>query len=75
MKGNMTVGQLIEELQRFDEDSEIRFAYNYGDHWNTQVAKPIRSIDSGTVSYSEYHRMDKVIEVDDEDYVEVIILS
>ena len=76
MKGNMTVGQLIEQLQQYDQDLEVRFAYNYGDRCQTLVAEPVTTIDQGTVRYSEYHRMDAVTELDeDEEYIPVIILG
>ena len=61
----MTVKELIEELQMYDEDMEVKFAYNYGDHWRTQVAARIDDVDELTVGYSEYHNMDKVLDEDD----------
>jgi len=80
MKKNMTVGELIEELKQYDENSEVRFAYNFGDHCHTQVAETIGSVDSGLVQHSDYHRMDKVVELDDDGEMpdeakEVVILS
>lgn len=59
-----TVAELIEELSQFDSTLEVRFAYNAGDYWRTQVAAPIRNIDEGLVVYSSYHSMEKT--VDDE---------
>jgi hypothetical protein len=47
-----------------DQNAEVHFAYNYGDHWRTQVAPKISEVFEGTVRYSEYHRMDKLVEVD-----------
>jgi len=80
MARTMTVGMLIEELKQYDKNSEVRFAYNSGDHWKTQVAELIKSVDSGLVSYSEYHRMDKVVDPNDDGEMpdeakEVVILS
>lgn len=63
----MTVAELIEELQSFDDDMEVQFAYNYGDYWRTTVCKDITDIDTGYVEYSEYHRMNKLIDADEED--------
>ena len=60
----MQVKELIEALQGMDGDLEVHFSYCYGDHWRTEVAPKVSSIDMGIVAYSEYHRMDKVIEVD-----------
>ncbi len=64
----MLVRDLIELLEGYDADLEVHFQYNYGDHWRTQVAPSVDSVDMGIVKYSDYHRMHKVVEVDfDED--------
>ena len=64
----MTVQELIEELSLFPDDMEVEFAYNYGDYWRTTVCKEIKNIDTGYVEYSAYHRMDKLVDNDDEEY-------
>ena len=61
----MKVSQLIEQLNYMDRDAEVHFSYCYGDHWHTEVAPRVSNIQLGVVEYSEYHRMDKM--VDDED--------
>ena len=61
----MKVSQLIEELGFMNPDAEVHFGYNYGDHWRTEVAPAVSSVADGVVEFSEYHRMDKM--VDDED--------
>jgi hypothetical protein len=58
----MTVQELIEQLGYMDKDAEVHFAYNYGDHWRTQVAPRVGEVFEGAVVYSEYHRMDKMVE-------------
>ena len=63
----MKVSELIEELKYMDPDAEVHFAYNYGDHWRTQVAPTVDRVDVGTVKYSDYHRMPKVVESEDDD--------
>jgi hypothetical protein len=63
----MTVKELIESLEGFDPNMEVKFAYNYGDYWSSEVASNIRDVDEGQVRYSSYHRMDKVTDYDDED--------
>lgn len=68
----MTLSDLIQELEDIrdggmDEDIEVVFSYNYGDHWNSVVAANVTSIDEGIVKYSDYHRMFKV----EEDEVDV----
>ena len=61
----MLVRDLIELLEGYDADMEVHFAYNYGDHWRTEVAPKVGDVRKGVVEYSDYHRMDKM--VDDED--------
>jgi hypothetical protein len=61
----MQVFQLIEQLMDLDPNAEVHFSYNYGDHWRTEVAPTVDRVDEGVVEYSDYHRMDKM--VDDED--------
>lgn len=63
----MKVAELIEELKQMDQDAEVHFSYNYGDHWRTQVAPTVDRVDVGAVKYSDYHRMHKVVEYDAED--------
>jgi len=66
----MQVKELIEMLQGMDQDAEVHFAYNYGDHWRTEVAPKVDRVDEGAVVYSDYHRMDKMVEPDDSDFDE-----
>ena len=58
----MQVFQLIEQLMDLDPNAEVHYAYNYGDHWRTEVAPKVGRVDGGAVVYSEYHRMDKILE-------------
>ncbi len=61
----MKVSQLIEQLRYMDADAEVHFSYGYGDHWRTEVAPAVSNIREGVVEYSEYHRMDKMVDDDD----------
>jgi len=61
----MQVSQLIEMLGFMDPEAEVHFAYNYGDHWRTQVAPKVDSVGERVVEYSSYHSMDKIVEDDD----------
>ena len=64
----MKVSQLIDLLSRYDADSEVKFCYNYGDYWRTEVAQTIRDVFEGQVEYSDYHRMDRLVtDVDDDE--------
>ncbi len=60
----MKVAELIELLQMENPEAEVHFSYNYGDHWRTQVAPTVDSVEVGYVTYSDYHRMPKVYEPD-----------
>ena len=60
----MQVKELIEMLQDMNQDADVHFAYNYGDHWRTEVAPKVGRVDEGAVVYSEYHRMDQMLEDD-----------
>lgn len=66
----LTVAELIEELKYMDQDAEVHFSYNYGDHWRTQVAPVVRSVSEGFVVDSDYHRMPKLVEDDEDIYLE-----
>lgn len=61
----MTVAELIAELQSFNDDMEVKFAYPSGDYWHTTVCDVITSVDIAGVEYSEYHRKDKLLDVDE----------
>jgi hypothetical protein len=73
---HMTVKKLIDLLQDFDENMEVKFAYNFGDYWGTEVASNITEIDEGQVRHSDYHRMDKVVddENDEEYYTKTVVI-
>ena len=81
----MTVGELKEQLEGFDEKTEVVFSYPSGDYWNTTVAKDIDDVEEGSVTYSAYHNTYKVLndddlydedgeEIIDEDYKKVVII-
>jgi len=61
----MKVKDLIEQLGYMDQEAEVHFAYNYGDHWRTQVAPEVDTVEESLVKYSEYHRMDKLMDEND----------
>ena len=69
----MTVAELIEYLQEEDQTLEVKFSYNSGDYWRTQVAKDIETVETGLVDYSDYHRMDKVVENDEDGTLDLLL--
>ena len=66
----MQVKELIEMLQHMNQDADVHFAYNYGDHWRTEVAPAVCQVSDGVVEYSDYHQMDKLVTDEDECYDE-----
>ena len=60
----MKVKELIEILKEYDPEMEVHISYGYGDYWNTTVAPKAGYVEEGRVEYSEYHRMDKLVESD-----------
>ena len=66
----MKVSQLIAMLEGEDQDADVHFAYNYGDHWRTEVAPKVSNVTVGIVEFSDYHRMDKLVTDEDEVYDE-----
>ena len=70
----MTVKELISTLEDFDPNMEVKFAYNFGDYWKTEVASNIGRIDEGMVKYSSYHRMDKVTDDDEDDDMKPVVI-
>ena len=72
----MKVAELIELLQMENPEAEVHFSYTYGDYWRTQVAPTVDSVEVGRVKFSDYHRMDKVVDEDeDEETQEVVLLT
>ena len=66
----MIVKELIESLKYMDQDAEVHFSYCYGDHWRTEVAPKASRVNEGIVAYSEYHRMDKLVQDEEDCYDE-----
>ena len=56
----MTVGELIELLEEMPADSEVGFAYDYGDHCHATVVQPVQEVVEEEIMHSEYHRMDMI---------------
>ena len=62
----MNVQELFDQMKELiaggHADKEVKFAYNYGDHWRTTVAASIDTVSECQVKYSDYHSMDKIVE-------------
>ena len=61
----MTVQELIEQLGYMDKDASVHLSYGAGDHWRTTVAPAVCSLHTGAVQYSDYHRMDTLVDEDE----------
>ena len=69
----MTVSDLIAELENFDEDAEVYFAYDYGDHCHSLVAQEANELTERLIKWSSYHKLYRVAdddETDDDNYGE-----
>jgi hypothetical protein len=66
----MTIQELIENLQYLQEehgpDMEVMFSYTASDYWHSQLAQSISSVEVGGVSWSDYHRTNKLNEEGDD---------
>lgn len=73
----MTVQELIEQLQGFDPQTEVHFAYNYGDHWRTMVAPQVGSVEELYVKHSSYHGMPALADDDElrDDQKPVVVIQ
>lgn len=63
----MKVKDLIEELSCFDGEQEVCIAQPSHDYWGTTCASEVDHIEIADVTWSEYHRKNKVI---DDDHIE-----
>jgi hypothetical protein len=61
----MLVKELIKILEEQNEDDQVMFSYNYGDHWNTEVAEPVLDVYTEEVKWSEYHNKYAVLDEND----------
>ena len=61
----MTVRDLVERLEQFDDDTLVHFAYDYGDHCHTEVAPAVESVEEELVYHSDYLNKDAVVEDED----------
>lgn len=79
----MKPSELIEELRQFQEENvddelDVEFAYDYGDHCHSTVTESINTVERTVVRYSGYHQKNQIAddeELDKEDVKEVIVLQ
>lgn len=75
MSNTLTVGDLKNMLNGYDDNMPVYFQYNYGDHWRTQVAGEINDVYVSQVEYSEYHQMEKVADEPSDDTTPALLLT
>ena len=63
----MKVSELIAELECYDADADVHFAYGAGDYWRTVLAPKVSRVFSGTVTNTDYHGTDKLLDGDEHD--------
>ena len=77
----MKVKELIAKLQMEDGEAEACIAQPSHDYWGSTCAREVNNIELANVTWSEYHRMNKVVDYDNiENYEEeelknVVLLS
>lgn len=63
----MTVEELIEVLENFPLDMEVRVANPSHDYWGTLLASEIEEVEQGQTKYSSYHSKEQVVDSPRED--------
>ena len=75
---SMTVGELREQLERFDDDSIVMLAYTASDYWRSPIATRIEDVEESEVFYTDYHgcaqEVDRDKDDDGEDTVRVVVI-
>ena len=73
----LTIQELIDLLEdQPRKDIPVVFAYNYGDHWDTQVTQPVENAEFIKLQYSDYHNKWKVSEdVNENSYIDTALPS
>ena len=72
----MTVKELIEALQGFDESMEVGFEHPSHDYWRSVLITKVEDLEEGYAQYSAYHyqlavptedQIEEALEMQDED--------
>lgn len=75
----MTVAELREQLERFDDEDIVLLAYTASDYWRSPIATRIDSVEETEVFYTDYHNCAQEVDRDkdrdeDEDTVRVVVI-
>lgn len=74
----MTVQDLIAQLEQYDPETPVHFAYPAGDYWHTTLAREAQSTEEMRIKYSRYHSQFQLVddeEEDDDEQKSVVVLS
>ena len=77
----MKVKELIAQLKMEDGEAEVCIAQPSHDYWGTTLAREVTDVCIQNVTYSSYHRTDKLVDdekidmYEKEDLKEVVVLS
>jgi hypothetical protein len=75
----MKVKELIAQLEMYDGETLVHFAYPAGDYWHTTLAREVQSTEEMLIKYSQYHEQYQLVENEDEEEEEkgqeMVILS
>lgn len=63
----ITVRDLIDYLVCFSEDTKVMFRHPSHDHWRTELAAPVESVNQESVFWSAYHESFKLLHEESED--------
>lgn len=58
----MTVGELINQLQRLDKTMKVAIGYNYGDYYDTCVAEEIEEVFSSVTKTNQKYGMLEIVD-------------
>lgn len=87
LERGLTVKELREALEEYDDDAKVVFKYNFGDYSRTLVVERAESIQNGSVVWSGYHDLPRMVEeygderigedeeLGDDDLAEVVVIS
>jgi len=76
LENAMTVEELREMLESYDDDMPVVFAFSSGDYWHSDVAENVTEVEELEVTYSDYHRKFKLVEdmSDDDNGIELVLV-
>lgn len=76
LKDALNVQELIDSSMEIeDKKLKVVFSYNFGDHWNSEVAQPAKKVNETRVKYSDYHNMMAISDETEDNYIEAVVIN